>query len=63
MPVRAEAGREVGGLMSEAAVAESMTIAAVPERVGLARAPVGRRVHDASTCAWLSHAGSASRDA
>jgi hypothetical protein len=29
---------EVGGLMCEAAVAESVTIAAVPERVGLARA-------------------------
>jgi hypothetical protein len=39
-PVPVWAGRagEVGGLMSEAAVPESVTIAAVPERAGLARA-------------------------
>jgi anti-sigma regulatory factor (Ser/Thr protein kinase) len=50
---RCSSGRragEAGGLMSEAAVAESVTIAAVPERVGLARAFVAGILGESHPC-------------
>ena len=49
-PVRSGRAEEVGGLMSEAAVPESVTIAAVPERVGLARAFVAGVLGESHPC-------------
>ena len=50
VPVRAGRAGEAGGLMSEAAVPQSVTIAAVPERVGLARAFVAGVLGESHPC-------------
>jgi anti-sigma regulatory factor (Ser/Thr protein kinase) len=54
VPVRAGRAGKAGGLMREAAVLESVTIAAVPERVGLARAFVAAVLGESHPCSDLA---------